>query len=688
MTIYDNTAMREENLMQANKIAPWKTRGRAALAALLLMAGLGVPVHAAPTNIEDYLRQPDISEMVLSPSGQHAAVAVTGSNGHQQLAVITLDPLGKQNIIAAFGDADVRQIRWVNDERLVYGAANRDISGGENRARGLFAINRDGSAKRELIAHVWTLSDVSTHIVSRVLPWQWQFEHEIDDGSPDVIISERRFNSVREMTGTLLYRLNTATGERRSLSDGAPPNAFDWLTDPKGEPRLIVSHADGRTSIHWRGTDRPEWTRVAEFATYGTDGFVPVYVDGDGQIYVQSALQRDTEALYRFDPVARKIEAEPLVGVKGYDLSPVIESDTRTGQVLGLHFDMEQPVHYWFDKDLRRIQQSIDAALPADRTNLLICGRCTNGRFIGIKSGSDRESGEYFVFDRKTLSLQRVGAARPWLPEATQGHRSHHLVPARDGLPLPVYLTRPADAPAGAALPTVVHVHGGPYLRGHTLSWDRDAQLLASRGYLVIEVDFRGSYGYGTKHFRAGWKQWGRAMQDDLDDALAWAVKQGQADASRVCILGASYGGYAALMGVARNPDAYRCAVSLAGVSDLDLMYSYAWSDADDTYKRYGMPVLIGDRQADAEQLKASSPLKQVARIKAPILLAHGGDDARVPIVHSRSFRQAAERAGVKVESVEYLDEGHGLRQPKNELDYWKRVEAFLKKNLAPAGAP
>jgi dipeptidyl aminopeptidase/acylaminoacyl peptidase len=303
-----------------------------------------------------------------------------------------------------------------------------------------------------------------------------------------------------------------------------------------------------------------------------------------------------------------------------------------------------------------------------------------------VRSSSDRQPGEYYLYDRRHARIERIASARPWIVEASQPTRSFHRVPARDGLPLPVYLTRPAGAPQDRALPAVVLVHGGPYVRGHDLRWNADAALLASRGYLVIEAEYRGSTGYDHRLFRAGWKQWGQAMQDDLADALAWAVKQGWADGRRACIISGSYGGYAALMGPIRHPQAYRCAVSYAAVTDIDLMYSIAWSDSTAASKRYGMPTLIGDRKADAAMLEANSPLKQAGRIKVPVLLAHGTQDHRVPIQHALQFRSAAESAGVKVEWVEYTDEGHGWFAPKHRVDFWQRVEKFLALHIGPNG--
>jgi dipeptidyl aminopeptidase/acylaminoacyl peptidase len=256
-----------------------------------------------------------------------------------------------------------------------------------------------------------------------------------------------------------------------------------------------------------------------------------------------------------------------------------------------------------------------------------------------------------------------------------------HRVAARDGLLLPVYVTHPAGAPADRPLPTVVLVHGGPWVRGADLRWESWAQFLASRGYRVLEPEFRGSTGYGWTHFNAGFKQWGRAMQDDLVDTVQWAAKQGLTDAGEVCIMGASYGGYASLMGPITHPGVYRCAISYAGVTDIDLMYSISWSDFSEAMRLYSMPVLIGDREKDADLLAAVSPLKRAGEIKVPVLLAHGSADVRVPADHASKFARAAKRGGVPLEYVEY-PEGHGFVNPAHETDFLGRVERFLEKTL------
>jgi dipeptidyl aminopeptidase/acylaminoacyl peptidase len=234
-------------------------------------------------------------------------------------------------------------------------------------------------------------------------------------------------------------------------------------------------------------------------------------------------------------------------------------------------------------------------------------------------------------------------------------------------------------------LPLVVLVHGGPYVRGGEWGWRPDAQFLASRGYAVLEPEYRGSTGFGARHFRAGWKQWGLKMQDDIADGAKWAVAEGIVDPQRICIAGASYGGYATLMGLLNDPGLFKCGIDWVGVTDIGLLYSGHWSfrsDLSDEYKQYGMPELVGDVVKDAEQFRATSPLLQAARIRQPLLLAYGGSDARVPLYHGRKFYDAVKATNPNVEMVVYEEEGHGWALPKNRIDFWTRVEKFLDRNI------
>jgi dipeptidyl aminopeptidase/acylaminoacyl peptidase len=209
------------------------------------------------------------------------------------------------------------------------------------------------------------------------------------------------------------------------------------------------------------------------------------------------------------------------------------------------------------------------------------------------------------------------------------------------------------------------------------------AAYLAKLGYAVLEPEFRGSVGWGWKHYSASFKQWGRAMQDDLDDGMDWLVSQGIADPKRACIMGGSYGGYAVLMGLARDPDRWRCGVAYVAVTDINLMYDVTWSDnSDSIFMRYTAKDMIGDPAADAAQLTATSPVAQAAKIRAPIFMAYGASDRRVPLVHGEKMKDALAAHNVPVEWVVYPEEGHGFLLEEHRFDFYRRVAAFLAKNL------
>ena len=281
------------------------------------------------------------------------------------------------------------------------------------------------------------------------------------------------------------------------------------------------------------------------------------------------------------------------------------------------------------------------------------------------------------------------GRAAQGCRPAPDGTLDLHRFKARDGLEIPVWITHPRPAPAAAApdkpapRPAVVLVHGGPWVRGNSWQWSADAQFLASRGYVVIEPEFRGSTGYGGRLYRAGLRQWGRAMQDDLADAVRWAVARGWVDGQRVCIAGASYGGYATLMGLVRDPGLYRCGVAWVAVSDPRLMFKWqSISDQSDEIRQHSYPALIGDPVTDAAMLTDIAPVTHAARIRAPLLLAHGQLDRRVPVEHAEKLRNAMAAAGHAPDWVLYPDEGHGWLKPANRFDFAQRMERFLAEHL------
>ena len=631
---------------------------------------------------EDYVRPAQLADATVSPGGGHIAMLLTADTGRRTVAVARIDKPSEFKVVAAFSNADVDSVHWVNDRRLVYTGSQPGYivqAGGA----GIFAVDLDGSNQRQLVAWVNSTSQIGTRIQSRVLPYGWFLYGTLDDGSDDVLMHQPIFAASGEVQSGTLVRLNTSTGVTRALSVGAPDFATRWLLDAQGELRVAQVVRDGREQLHWRAPGTNNWQLVDERALNAEDGLEPLALEGPEELLVATRVAgRDTEALHVYNLRKRQLDPEAVAALAGFDLDPALVMNRRQGRVLGLHTRAAQPATLWFDEALARVQRQVDGALPGDRRNRLLCGRCQGTQRFLVHSSSDREAGELLVFDAGAATLSRLGRTHPWLPEDSQGRRTFHRVPARDGLPLPVVLTHPPGQEAKAALPAVMLVHGGPWVRGSDRLWSAEAQFLASRGWRVIEVEFRGSTGFGWRHFRAGWQQWGLAMQDDLADVMAWAAQEGWADAGRACIFGSSYGGYAALMGPIRHPGAWRCAASYAGVTDIQLLFNATWGDLSAQFKRHGLPALVGEPQRDAERLERSSPLRRVAEIKVPVLLGQGVYDRRVPPEHADRFEAAARRAGVRVERVNY-DEGHSWVETRHHADFMRRLEAFIARAVA-----
>lgn len=634
------------------------TRRKAlAATAAALAAPAGLRAQAGrPLPAELFFEGVSFTEAALSPSGTHVAVVRGTAEVRNALIVMEL-ATGKLTPLARLGEQDIADVRWVNDTRLVFRAV--DFRNAPTRSLWtpwLMAVNVDGSRYRVLNQErwVWPL-DVPARREGRMIPVaRWE---------------ARDFGQ--------LYWMDTQSPRIDAVEH--PPRANDWLLDGRGELRAVVTHRENRATLMHRA-DGSDWRALQDADRYTGQLPEPVAVLPDGQLLVVSATGRDTQALYRFDPASGRRSEQPLLALDGFDARPH-ELVWREDRLVGLRFITDAEVTVWLDPEMKALQAEVDQRLGAT-VNLLTPPQRGDAPHVLVEAYSDVHPARFFVWHRGDKQLTLLGQARPRVQPAQMATMDFVRYAARDGLSIPAYLTLP---PGGVRknLPLVVLVHGGPWVRGTTWGWNAEVQFLASRGYAVLQPEFRGSTGFGERHFRAGFKQWGLAMQDDLTDGARWAIAQGVADPKRVAIAGASYGGYAALMGLVKEPALFRCGVCWAGVSDIDLMYAAHWSDAPGVWKEHGMPQMIGDRVADAEQLRATSPLQQAARIRNPLLIAHGRLDQRVPIEHGRRLHAAVKAHNPDVEYVEYAEEGHGWADEETQLAWWRRVEAFLGRHLA-----
>ena len=658
-------------------------RGRL-VAWLLCAAPAAAALAAEPMPLADFFRNPVVSGPVMSPNGQHVAAALAGGlQGRRRLVVLNLEDLSKSKLLAGFGDADVQAIQWVNDERLVFTLTDAQSAYAAQTGQGLYAVDRDGkAAPRRLIKRRWSF--VSEPASRRELDGSHALAAVLRDGSNDVIVSQGVIDGRHRLDSTALLRLDTLAAGTRLLTPNAPAHTKGWAIDAVGTPRVAVSEADGKTRLHWKATPDAPWILLREFDTFNAaTPFLPLSVDRHDVLYAVApdSASVDTTSLLRLDMRTPDAPPHPLVTLDGHDFSGALVRSAN-GDLLGVRYLADEHGTHWFDGELKKIQAQVDRLLP-DTNNLIDCGNCDRPRTVLVTASSDRQPNAYLLFDVAADTLKPLAGARPWIKPQTMATREFRHFAARDGLSIPVHVTRPPGRTGPA--PMVVLVHGGPWVRGPGWAWDAESQFLASRGYVVVEPEFRGSKGFGSKLFRAGWKQWGLAMQDDVADAARWAIAQGLADPKRICIAGASYGGYATLMGLIRDPALFRCGVEWAGVTDLDMLFTSMTWDQEDLARDYGLPVLIGDRAKDAAQFAATSPLKLAARLEQPLLMAHGGLDQVVPIGHGTKMRNALRAHNPNVEWIEYPDEGHGWMLEANRIDFWSRVERFLDTHLKNA---
>jgi dipeptidyl aminopeptidase/acylaminoacyl peptidase len=301
-----------------------------------------------------------------------------------------------------------------------------------------------------------------------------------------------------------------------------------------------------------------------------------------------------------------------------------------------------------------------------------------DGSKVVFLVSSDRDPGQFFLYDGAAGKATMLFARMPWIKEGEMASMEPVTLKARDGLMLHGYLTRPRGKDDAKHLPLVVFVHGGPYGIRDSWDFDPDVQMLASRGYAVLQVNFRGSGGYGDAFIRAGFREWGAKMQDDVTDATRWAIAEGVADPSRICIFGASYGGYAALRGATKEPDLYRCAIGYVGVYDLRLMYTRG-DIPQSTYGDNYLKMVLGE---DENLLWDRSPLAHIDQLKAKVMLIVGGEDNRVPPVQGERLHAALDKAHIAHEWIYERTEGHGFYDEDHRADLDAKIAAFLDANI------
>lgn len=633
---------------------------------------------ASSVDVEPFVADNRINDIKISPDGRYLALSVPFDD---QTGLRIIDR--EQGVVTAQvgfrNNTHVHNFWWAAPDRVIislaesYGSRDQPLLTGE-----LWGLDADGKKSGILIG--WRKED-GPQIGSRIGSSRRDgnvaafLVDLLPSDDANILVAIQPFTRDPHVT---VERLNIYNGKRSRVAQLPVPYA-DFVTDSKGQVRFGVgSGADNFSQLFYRENDRAEW-RQLNHQRESRRVEVPLgFSHDDRTAYLRVSQASGPDKLFAMDTASG--ERREIVVESKVDPRPIYRDGW--GAIIGARYLHGAPNSVYFDADdaSSRLLKSLESAFEGNE--VYVQSSTLDGRYKVVQVQSDVDPGSFYLFDTVAKKAEFLFARGEKLDARKMVPAKPISFKARDGLELHGFLTAPAGS-AGRNLPLVIMPHGGPFDVFDTWAFDVDSQLLAQAGYAVIRVNFRGSGNYGLPFRQAGAREWGGKMQDDLTDATHWAIREGIADPGRVCIYGASYGGYAALMGVAKEPDLYRCAVGYVGVYDLNRLVKA---------KRMDLRALRNWREdwigSDSTALAAASPNRLASRIKVPVFLAAGGEDLQAPVEHTELMEKALKAAGVPVETLYYPKEGHGFYKPEHRREFYTRLIAFLDRHIGkPATA-
>jgi dipeptidyl aminopeptidase/acylaminoacyl peptidase len=662
--------------------------GRPLLAALALgaagAAAASTPATPAagttgPASVTDFVRQPDFSDVSISPDGKYLAalVPIPGKPYENLLAVLDGQTAKVVKVLRSGRISQIASYFWTGHDRLLASMAVRRNGLDTPALTGeLFAIDPDGTHAMDLFGYRAGKPDSMSRRAER----RYAFATPISDqtiGDRQILIAVNDYTDDRKGSYTEIDKLDVDSG--RTVDVGRSPERNARLVaDHLGRVRVAYADNDYAGVKLWMRTDdAAPWTLVND-AAKSHISMLPVGFNRDNsKLYVRVARGPQPDAIELLDVASGR----RTLLFQGRFADPGKLLPTADGQDYYAVVDQDGPLSLFY-LDANSAEARLSKALAANFPGQLayFSSFTRDGKHAIVHVLSDRNPGDFYLFDLATRSARYLLSAEPWIDPRRMRPMQPIMLSARDGLLLHGFLTLPAgDKP----FPLVVLPHGGPHGVADHWQFDPEVQLFASRGYAVLQVNYRGSGGYGARFQQLGYRQWGLSMQDDLTDATRWAIAQGYADPHRICIYGASYGGYAALEGAVREPDLYKCAIGYAGVYDLRVQLTKSDTERTDSGDAY-LHLALG---TDPDDLLRRSPLAGVGRIKANLLLLHGEDDPRAPFKNFQEFTEALKQAGKPYEALVEPHEGHGFFLQEHRQEAYRKMLDFLDRNIGPASA-
>ncbi|WP_456378135.1 S9 family peptidase [Thiolapillus sp.] len=621
-------------------------------------------VIAAELPVEYFFKNYEFSQVSLSPDGKHlAAIAPVGEN--RNLVVInraTMKPLA----VTSLTTRDVSSYQWASNNRLLF-----YVEEDGNESLALSAVNVDGSKPRVLIK-------ASRGI--QLVPRYTRMIDRLKEEEKHVLV----ISNDRKLQFPDLYRMNIYNGKKRRLTSN-PGNVIGWGMDWDYKVRVAIREMVAKDKLDvvnellYRETEDAPW-QTLDKTLLGEEGAAFAGFTADNQkLYLLSAKGRDRMALYLLDPATG--EKELLFGHNQVDVGSPSFSP-KDHRALAINYITEKPQIHYLDKKFGNIQKALDKALP-DTLNR-ITSITDDEKTAVIIATSDKTPGTYYLLETEPkLKLTYLAQIAERIKPQDMVDMKPISYKARDGLLIHGYLTLPKGA-EGKRVPLIVHPHGGPYGIRDVWGWNPEVQFLANRGYAVLQMNFRGSGGYGHKFQVGAWKQWGLQMQDDITDAVKWAIEEGIADPERVCIYGASYGGYATMAGLTMTPDLYKCGINYVGVVDLDMLEEWdaRWDKSGAITAWFHKAIGNPDAPEDRERMEKTSPINLLKNLDDPLFIIHGRRDPRVEIKQAEELMDRMDGLAKPYIKLIKKKEGHGFRREENKLELYKMMDTFLKKHL------
>ena len=604
---------------------------------------------APEISVEDFFKKSEKTSFRLSPNGEYLAYLAP----YKDRMNIHVQKIDTEEMlrVTSVEDRDIPGFFWGNNDRLLY---VRDTGGDENFH--LYAVNKDGSNENDLTP----FDGVTARIID-----------DLEENESEMIIGlNKRIPQVFDP-----YRLNINNGEMEILYEN-PGNITGWQTDHDGKLRLASVTNGVDNSILYRPTENDEFKEV--ITTNFKQTLQPLFFEFDNGdiVYATSNLGRDKAAIIRYD-LKEKKELEEIFIDDEVDAGGLHYSDKR--KVLTyISYTKAKQKRKFLDKETEKIYNKLEKKIGSDK-EISITSRNKNEDKLLIYTGSDKTRGSYFFYDVKGDDLKHLADLAPWINPEHMASMNPISYTSRDGIKINGYLTLPVGVEA-KNLPVVVNPHGGPWARDYW-GYNPEIQLLANRGYAVLQMNFRGSTGYGKEFWEMSFKKWGQEMQNDITDGVQWLIDEGIADKDRIAIYGASYGGYATLAGITNTPDLYAAAVDYVGVSNL-FTFIEAIPTYWEPYKKM-LYAMVGDPNSeDSVMMRENSPVFNVDKIKTPLFIAQGANDPRVVQSESDQMVEALLERGINVEYMLKENEGHGFRNQENQYEFYNAMINFLDEHL------